>query len=124
VRPHLLFSHQIACARTTFAAHTLYGFARYADDILDDPNLSPDTAPRAARLQELSDQFFARGDHSTDPVLAAVGHTVRRCGISGELFDGFLASMRMDLAIADYPNRAALNPYMKGANSCATPTKT
>jgi 15-cis-phytoene synthase len=98
--------------------HALYGFARYADDILDDFNPALDTATRAVRLQQLSDQFFARdfaGQHLGDPILAAVSDTVRRYGISAELFDDFLASMRMDLTIADYANRAALNRYMKGS---------
>jgi phytoene synthase len=95
--------------------HALYGFARYADDILDDINPALDTAARAARLQQLSDQFFARGAHLTEPVLAAVKHTVCRYGISDDLFADFLASMRMDLTITDYPNRAALNVYMKGS---------
>src|SRR6202020_1035243 len=36
-------------------------------------------------------------------------------GISDELFDDFLVSMRMDLTITDYPDRAALNLYMKGS---------
>jgi 15-cis-phytoene synthase len=97
------------------AVHALYGFARYADDILDDLDPTQDTATRAARLQQLSDQFFAHDDHMTDPVLAAVSHTARRYGISDELFDDFVASMRMDLTITDYPNRAALNVYMKGS---------
>jgi 15-cis-phytoene synthase len=74
-----------------------------------------DTATRAARLQQLSDQFFAHSDDSTQPVLAAVCHTARRYGISDDLFDDFLASMRMDLTITDYPDRAALNLYMKGS---------
>jgi 15-cis-phytoene synthase len=95
--------------------HALYGFARYADDILDDLNPTLDTATRAARLQELSDQFFARDERPTDPVLAAVSHTARSYGISDDLFDDFLESMRMDLTITDYPNRAALNQYMKGS---------
>ena len=95
--------------------HALYGFARYADDILDDLNPGLDTATRAARLQQLSDEFFAHGEHSTDSVLAAVNHTARRYGIGDDLFDDFLKSMRMDLTITDYPNRAALNLYMKGS---------
>jgi phytoene synthase len=95
--------------------HALYGFARYADDILDDRNPSLDTATRAARLQQLADQFFAHTDHQAEPVLAAVGHTAHRYGIGDELFDDFLASMRMDLTITDYPDRAALNLYMKGS---------
>jgi 15-cis-phytoene synthase len=95
--------------------HALYGFARYADDILDDFDPSQDVASRAARLQQLSDQFFAHHEHSDNPVLTAVEHTARRYGISDELFEDFLASMRMDLTVSDYPDRAALNLYMKGS---------
>jgi 15-cis-phytoene synthase len=95
--------------------HALYGFARYTDDILDDLNPTLDAATREARLQQLSDQFFAHRDHSTEPVLTAVNHTAHHYGISDDLFDDFLTSMRMDLTITDYPNRAALNLYMKGS---------
>lgn len=95
--------------------HALYGFARYADDILDDLNPGLDTATRAERLQQLSDQFFAGGDDFSNPVLAAVSHTARRYGIDDQLFEDFLASMQMDLTITDYPDRAALNLYMKGS---------
>ena len=95
--------------------HALYGFARYADDILDDLNPGLDAAARAERLQQLSEQFFTGGDHFSDPVLAAVSHTARRYGIDDQLFEDFLASMRMDLTITDYPDRAALNLYMKGS---------
>jgi 15-cis-phytoene synthase len=95
--------------------HALYGFARYADDILDDINPNLNTAVRASRLQELSDKFFAHNAHSNDPVLAAVGHTARRYGISDGLFDDFLVSMRMDLTVTTYRDRAALNVYMKGS---------
>ena len=95
--------------------HALYGFARYADDILDDFDPALDTATRAARLQQLCDQLFSPDEHPSNPVLAAVRHTARRYGISDQLFDDFLASMRMDLTITDYPDRAALNEYMKGS---------
>ena len=95
--------------------HALYGFARYADDILDDLNPNLNTTIRASRLQDLSDLFFAHSDHPANPVLAAVGHTARRYGISDDLFDDFLVSMRMDLTITGYPDRAALNLYMKGS---------
>lgn len=97
------------------AVHALYGFARYADDILDDPNPQLSTDVRGMRLQQLADQFFAGGDHLDDPVLAAVTHTARRYRIATELFDDFLASMRMDLTITDYPDRGALNLYMRGS---------
>ena len=60
------------------AVHALYGFARYADDILDDLDPQLRTDIRAERLQQLADRFFAGGDHLDDPVLAAVTHTARR----------------------------------------------
>ncbi|MGO8850648.1 MAG: phytoene/squalene synthase family protein [Mycobacterium sp.] len=97
------------------AIHALYGFARYADDILDDLDPTVGTDVRAERLQQLSDQFFAGGDHPGDPVLAAVTHTARRYRIDPQLFEDFLASMRMDLTVTDYPNRDALNLYMRGS---------
>lgn len=95
--------------------HALYGFARYADDILDDFDSSLDTATRAARLQQLCEEFFSADEHPDNPVLAAVRHTARRYAIGDELFEDFLTSMRMDLTITDYPDREALNLYMKGS---------
>ncbi len=95
--------------------HALYGFARHADDILDDLDSGLPTDARAERLQQLCERFFTGGDNHDDPVLAAVTHTARRYGIASELFDDFLASMRMDLTIADYPDRTSLNRYIKGS---------
>lgn len=95
--------------------HALYGFARYADDILDDLDPNRNVTVRAQQLQKLADQFFAGGEHRDDPVLAAVSHTARRYGIGDDLFEDFLASMHMDLSVTDYPDRAALNRYMRGS---------
>jgi len=97
------------------AVHALYGFARQADDILDDLDSPLDTAAKAERLQELSAQFFGLDGEATDPVLAAVRHTARRYGIHPDLFRAFLASMQMDLTVTDYPDRAALNRYVYGS---------
>ncbi|MFD7847138.1 phytoene/squalene synthase family protein [Nocardia sp. NPDC059764] len=96
------------------AVHALYGFARRADDIVDqrDPRLT--TVDRAARLDRLTRQF-ATADTGGDPVLAAVLHTAGAYHISDRLFDAFLASMRMDLCITDYPDRAALDRYIHGS---------
>jgi 15-cis-phytoene synthase len=97
------------------AVHALYGFARQADDILDELTPGLDTAMRAQRLQWLADRFSDGDDQHDDPVLAAVTHTARRYGIPPGLFYDFLDSMRMDLTVTDYPNRAALNRYMRGS---------
>ena len=95
--------------------HALYGFARYADDILDDldPRVGADI--RGRRLQQLSERFFSGGAHLEDLLVAAVTDTVRRYQISTGLFEDFLASMRMDLTVTDYPDRKTLNLYMRGS---------
>ncbi|MFG1798260.1 phytoene/squalene synthase family protein [Nocardia sp. NPDC049149] len=96
------------------AVHALYGFARRADDILDEFDPARTVADRAAGLELLA-RRFAAADGAGDPVLAAVLHTADRYAIAGHLFDAFLASMRMDLSITDYPDRAALDRYVYGS---------
>lgn len=100
------------------AVHALYGFARRADDVLDGFD-DRTTAERADELQGLADALHARlaenrsvGD---DPVLDAVVDTARIHDIPWQMFDDFLASMRMDLTIRDYADRAALDRYMYGS---------
>jgi phytoene synthase len=101
------------------AVHALYGFARRADDILDDFDPVVSMSERADQLQRLATQLFNRLAQDScddgDPALAAVVHCARRYGIPWELFDDFLASMRMDLTVTDYPDRAALDRYMYGS---------
>lgn len=97
------------------AVHALYGFARYADDILDDLNSDAPVAERQARLERLAAAFFDGADGSGEPVLPAVLDTARKYRIPLTLFDEFLASMRMDLTVTDYPDRPALNRYMRGS---------
>ena len=95
------------------AVHALYGFARYADDILDDLNSDAPVSERAERLEQLAAKFLEGADDV--PVLPAVLHTARTYNIPLTLFDDFLASMRMDLTVTDYPDRPALNRYMRGS---------
>jgi phytoene synthase len=101
------------------AVHALYGFARRADDILDDVDPAISTEQRGAALHHLANQLSARLAASDscggDPVLAALAHTAHRYHIDPKLFDDFVASMRMDLTVTDYPNRAALEHYTYGS---------
>jgi phytoene synthase len=96
------------------AVHALYGFARYADDILDDLSSEATVAERSARLELLASRFH-NGEADSEPVLPAVLDAARTYRIPVSLFDEFLASMRMDLTVTDYPDRAALNRYMRGS---------
>nr|WP_232212881.1 phytoene/squalene synthase family protein [Saccharomonospora saliphila] len=103
------------------AVHALYGFARHADDIVDDiPAASGAERARAeasARLGEL-DRVLRTGlrtGHSDHPLLAAVVDTATRYHIDERLFSGFLRSMRMDLTTTDYATRAELSAYIHGS---------
>ncbi|MBB5158832.1 phytoene/squalene synthase family protein [Saccharopolyspora phatthalungensis] len=99
------------------AVHALYGFARWADDIVDVARPGECDADRAARLDAVARELFAGLDRggSTVPVLAAVIDTAFRYGLDRGLFQDFLRSMRMDLEVTHYPDRAALDRYVRGS---------
>ena len=96
--------------------HALYGFCRYADDIVDD--LGPVPVPdRQAALTDFGDRFFAdlAAGRSDDPVLKAVVHTVRAFDIDTGCFRRFLRSMAMDFTVERYPTFEDLLGYMDGS---------
>lgn len=97
--------------------HALYGFARYADDMVDDLGPAEDAPDRAGRFRAWSEEFVAdleRGD-SDDPICRAVIDTIRRWRIPASHFAAFLDSMRMDLAVTSYPTFDDLARYMWGS---------
>ncbi|WP_197505219.1 squalene/phytoene synthase family protein, partial [Mycobacterium sp. 1245499.0] len=51
--------------------HALYGFARYADDILDDLDPAVGADVRGRRLAQLSQRFFSGDAHRDDPLVEA-----------------------------------------------------
>jgi len=95
--------------------HALYGFTRYADEIVDRPGDSPER--RAARLREWSERFHAglAGEPVNDPLLPAVLHTIRTYRLDPDDFRTFLASMAMDLTVTGYRDYAHLCSYMEGS---------
>lgn len=96
--------------------HALYGFCRYADDIVDDLGPVP-VEVRGKALADFGDRFFADlacGD-SDDPVLKAVVHTVKAFGIDAGCFERFLRSMEMDLTVSTYDTFDDLLEYMDGS---------
>jgi phytoene synthase len=97
--------------------HALYGFCRYADDIVDDLGSNAPVEERAAALTELGDRFFADldGGNSDHPVLKAVVHTVRAFAIDEDCFRRFLKSMAMDLSVERYATFEDLLGYMDGS---------
>jgi phytoene synthase len=96
------------------ATHALYGFARTADELVDNP--APGSDPKSA-LDELGqrlDSVFA-GRRETDPVFVALADTVRRYGLDRGLFDAFLHSMRMDVTVTEYATFTDLAEYTYGS---------
>ena len=96
--------------------HALYGFTRYADEIVDQTETLP-PAERAALLTEWSDQFVAglRGEPVDDPLLPAVLHTIAVFDLDVDDFASFLRSMAMDLTVTSYPTYDDLLVYMEGS---------
>lgn len=94
----------------------LYGFCRYADDIVDDLGPAP-VEQRAAALGDFGARFFADVERgaSDDPVLKAVVHTVKAFDIDLDCFRRFLRSMTMDLTVTEYDTWADLCGYMDGS---------
>jgi 15-cis-phytoene synthase len=99
------------------AVHALYGFARYADEVVDDLGSDRSDAAKAELLDELGADLdrALRGEPTGQPVLAALADTVRRYAIEPAHFTDFLASMRMDTHVTDYPTFAELGVYMHGS---------
>ncbi|ANN18799.1 phytoene synthase [Amycolatopsis orientalis] len=99
------------------AIHALYGFARWLDDIVDEPEPGATPQSLAARLSSVEDRFLrdlSRGA-SEDPLLTAVIDTATRFGLEEKLFRAFFTSMRMDLSVTDYATREDLDVYVHGS---------
>jgi len=96
--------------------HALYGFCRYADDIVDDLGPVP-VERRAAALRAFGDRFLAdlAAGRSDDPVGRAVVHTAKAFDLSAEPFQRFLRSMEMDLTVDRYASFEDLLVYMDGS---------
>jgi len=101
--------------------HALYGFARYADEIVDDLGSTLTDAQKADWLVGWGEQFVkdveAGGSPSSvdHPISRAVVDTVRRWDIPMEYVEAFLTSMRMDLTVTEYATYDDLMVYVYGS---------
>ncbi len=97
--------------------HALYGFARYADEIVDDlaSNLTLDE--KAFVLKKWSNQVLSdiKSGSSNDPIAAAVVDTTSRFKIPIAHFEAFLHSMNMDLTVRQYQTYEDLHEYVYGS---------
>ncbi|WP_078631516.1 phytoene/squalene synthase family protein [Streptomyces resistomycificus] len=115
-RTYFLATRLLPVARRP-AVHALYGFARWADDIVDSLDTDMSTAERAQCLSRLQGRLECglRDGYSPEPVVHALADTARRYGIEHRYFADFLTSMRSDLEVTDYPTYDDLQGYMYGS---------
>lgn len=119
-RTYFLATRLLAPARRP-AVHALYGFARYADEIVDALDDARPAADRLAALDALEPALLSAMDGAldsaaaADPVLVAVADTAARYELDPDLFRAFLAAMRMDTHVTDYPTFDELAGYMHGS---------
>lgn len=99
------------------AVHALYGFARWADDIVDDLDRHRTPTERDRLLLRLERDLAhgLRTGTGDEPVVRAVADTAARYGIGHDLFADFMASIRADLTVTHYPTYADLQTYVHGS---------
>ena len=97
--------------------HALYGFARYADEIVDDLASTLTEQEKADWLLTWGQTFLHDLDrgHSSDTVCRAVIDTVQRWDIPKTHFEAFLKSMHMDLTVTHYQTYEDLYEYVYGS---------
>lgn len=95
------------------AIHSIYGFVRFADEIVDTFH----EFDKEALLTKFENDFYEGMDAgiSLNPILNSFIHTVKEYNIETELIDSFLASMRMDLNKKEYKTKEEYNEYIYGS---------
>lgn len=97
--------------------HALYGFARYADEIVDDLDSTLTLQEKSDHLRRWSDQMLQdiSNGKSSDHIGRALVDTVQRFQIPISYFEAFLHSMAMDLVKSEYETYEDLMEYVYGS---------
>jgi len=97
--------------------HALYGFARYADEIVDDLASTLSEEEKARELRNWGSQVISdlRQGKSDDLIGRALVDTVSRYSIPLDYFEAFMKSMEMDLTVTRYNNYDELMTYVYGS---------
>jgi len=97
--------------------HALYGFARYADEIVDDLASELSIEEKSEALSNWGNGVLAdlKKGTSEDHVGRALIDTVKRFDIPHEHFEAFLHSMTMDLTVQEYETYEDLLEYVYGS---------
>jgi phytoene synthase len=99
--------------------HALYGFARYADEIVDDLASTLTVQEKADALGVWGKKILQdlKSGQSNDAIGRALIDTVNTFVIPHEHFEAFLHSMTMDLTVQEYQTYEDLLEYVYGSAS-------
>jgi phytoene synthase len=97
--------------------HALYGFARFADEIVDDLASTLSDQEKADALRTWGESVLKdlRIGKSDDLIGRALVDTVNRYSIPLEYFEAFMKSMEMDLTVTRYKTYDDLMTYVYGS---------
>lgn len=97
--------------------HALYGFARYADEIVDNLASTLTQEEKAEHLRQWGQTILSdiKKGASNDPIGRALIDTVTKFSIPIEHFEAFLHSMEMDLTVTQYQSYDDLMEYVYGS---------
>ena len=91
----------------------IYGFVRFADEIVDTFH----KYPKKQLLDQFEKELWLSFENkiSLNPILNSFQYTVNKYGIEINLIKSFIKSMRMDLDIRRYTNRKDYKDYIYGS---------
>ena len=93
--------------------YNIYGFVRFADEIVD----SFHNYPKTLLLDRFEEDLYLSLEHkiSLNPILNSFQHTVHKFDIDINLIEAFLKSMRWDLNKQNYDTVDDYNQYIYGS---------
>jgi 15-cis-phytoene synthase len=96
--------------------HALYGFLRYADEIVDNPGKTS-LEDQLIGLEAFEEETLAAvaGEAVSNPILRAFANTVLAHDIGTDLIAAFIKSMKMDTCVFRYPTYENLAEYTYGS---------
>jgi len=90
------------------ALAAVYAFARYADDVADEPGVENRLEKLADWRARLADCYAGKTDH---PVFLALGDSAERFQLSRENFEKLLSAFESDVVVSRHPDFASLLAY-------------
>jgi phytoene/squalene synthetase len=95
------------------AIYSIYGFVRFADEIVD----SFHGFDKKTLINDFENEYYKaqKMGISLNPILNSFQQTVVKYNISDDLIQAFLKSMKMDLIKSEYHNKQEYDEYIYGS---------